>query len=399
VADESIVEEYIRLATGIDQHLPGYVDAYYGPAEWREDVVVPLPELAARAERLAHAVTEADSRDEQRRDYLSRHVFAMQTTLRLLQGENLSLAEEVAALYNVHPERVPESVFEEAHQILDELLPPGENLRERMIQRRKNLEIPVERVEELLPVVHKELRTHTRELYPLPENESVEFLFVQNQPWSAYNWYLGECRSKIEINTDLPLRINHLADFIAHEGYPGHHTEGCIKEARLVRKAGHIEHSIALINSPACVIAEGIATSALGMVMPDENWIAWHQDEIFPKAGFKHLSAQRERQIDLALMNLSGLAGNAAFLLHDDGMPEEKVSDYLQHYGLLREQEALKNIEFISHPLYRSYIFTYSVGKKLLQELFAKNKDAGHYFTRLLTEPVTPSQIRGWMKE
>jgi hypothetical protein len=31
----SIAEQYVRLALAIGQHDPDYVDAYYGPPEWR----------------------------------------------------------------------------------------------------------------------------------------------------------------------------------------------------------------------------------------------------------------------------------------------------------------------------------------------------------------------------
>jgi hypothetical protein len=395
---DAIAEEYIRLGSAIDRHLPGYIDAYYGPPQWREqEQETPLPELVDRAASLARTLSAADTMDLQRKDYLSRQVFAMQTTLRLLQGEKLRLVDEVEALYDVRPERISESLFEEVHHTLDELLPPGENLRQRMIQRRQTLEIPVDQAERLIPVISKQLLDLTRQRFPLPDEESVEFIFVQNQPWVAYNWYLGDCRSRIEINTDLPLHIDLLANFIAHEGYPGHHTEAAVKEMRLVRQEGRYEQSMALINTPSCVIAEGIAVHALQIVMPDDALIDWHREEIYPQAGFNHLDPQREFEIDQALRNLAGLSGNAAFMLHEDGLSAEEVSAYLQHYGLSTPQEANKAVEFLLNPLFRSYIFTYFFGRSLLKDLLARQPDPGSWFGRLLTEAVTPSQVRQWL--
>lgn len=402
MAYEALAEEYVRLGAGIERHLPGYIDAYYGPPEWRDEAGEPpaLPDLAVRAAHLVEAVAQAGQTgmDEQRRDYLDRHVRAVQTTLRLLQGEKLSLADEVEALYDVRPERTPEAVFEEAHRVLDELLPAGESLPERMIAHRRELEAPVDQVRELLPLIHAELRQRTRQRFDLPDDEAVEYSFVKDQPWSAYNHYLGGCRSGIEINTDLPLRINSLADFIAHEGYPGHHTEGCLKEQRLVEQEGRFEHSIALINTPSCVIAEGIATTALRLVMSDEEWVDWHRQEIFPRAGKAYLDPAREQQIDQALRKMAGLSGNAAFLLHDDGQTQQQVQSYLQHYGLLTEAEVKKSLQFLGHPLYRSYIFTYFVGRRLLEDLFTRTGQPERWFGRLLAEAVTPSQVRGWIE-
>lgn len=400
---ETIAEEYVRLALAIDQHMPGYVDAYCGPPDWQAQVKTdglrPLPELAQRASQLAAAIASANPMDAQRKDFLARHVFAMQTSLRLLQGESMALVDEVESLYDVRPTWVDEALFEEAHYVLDELLPPGDSLQARVTLRKQMLEIPVEQAKNVLPLIHHQLRTISRNHVPLPEEESVDFVFVQNQPWWAYNWYLGACRSRIEINTDLPPRINTLADLVAHEGYPGHHTELSIKDSLLVQQAGRLEHGVSLINAPSCVVSEGIATCALSTVMPDASWVAWHAEEIFPRAGMGHLDAQREHRIDQALENLAGIDGNAAFLFYDQGAAADKVTGYLQGYGLRTEQEARKTVEFLSNPLYRSYIFTYSWGKKMLKELFARKQDGNHWYTRLLTEAVTPSQIRQWMIE
>lgn len=398
---ETIGEAYVRLALALDQHLPGYVDAYFGPPEWQEQAKTegprPLPELAQQAAVLAAAVAAHGTLDSQRQEFLGRHVSAMQSSLRLLQGDTMTLADEAEALYDVRPTWVEEAQFEEAQRRLDDLLPPGSSLRERMDRRKQALEVPVEQVRQLLPLIQQHLRRLSHERFPLPADESFDVTFTQNQPWLAYNWYLGGGRSRIEINTDLPLHINDLADIVAHEAYPGHHTELAIKENRLVRQAGRVEHSLNLLYAPAAVVSEGVATCALSTVLSDEAWVAWHAEEIFPRAGFKHLDAQRERMIDQTVEHLAGVNGNAAFLLHEQGAAAETVVNYLQHYGLLTEPEARKRIEFISSPLDRAYIFTYYWGKQLLQELFDLKQEEASWFIRLLTEAVTPTQIRQWM--
>jgi len=233
--------------------------------------------------------------------------------------------------------------------------------------------------------------------FSLPKNESFVVEFVSNQPWSAYNWYLGEFKSRIDINTDLPLRVGALAGLIAHEAYPGHHTELSIKEATLIRHRNYREHVLTLINSPSCVIAEGIATSALETLLTDQELEDWYRDEILPRAGMTHIDPKKILEVSRAGEKLSGLWGNAAFMFHDQKQSADEVISYLQKYEMSTEEEANKAIQFISNPLYRSYIFTYHIGHDLLQELFTYgNRDK--YFARLLEEPVTPSQIREWIK-
>jgi len=390
------------LALAIEQHIPGYVDAYYGPPEWREeaeaDGLRPVDELAREASALSAAIADDTEMDPQRRDFLAREVRAMQTSLNILQGEQVTLVEEVKALYDITPEWVDEAVFEETHRTLDGLLPPGDSLAERMTIRMKATEIPVERVEPVLHEIIAELRRRTRTRFSLPADEAFQLQLVSDQPWRAYNWYLGNCCSRIEINTDLPLHITGLTDQMAHEGYPGHHTELSIKESQLVREQGWIEHCIALINSPSCVVSEGIATRALSVLMTDNELVAWHASKLFPRAGYGHLDAYREHKVDTAKRELErAVLGNAGFLLHDQGASEDEVVTYVQRCGLLSEEEARKGVHFVNEPLFRSYIFNYRYGGEMLDALFAAQDNHDHWFSRLLTEPVTPSQIRAWM--
>ncbi len=397
---DSISERYVKLGLALEVHLPGYVDAYYGPAAWREAVesasAQPVAGLARGADDLSAAIAADARMDAQRRDFLARQVRAMQTSLRGLQGERLGLIEETEGLYDVTPSWTDEAIFEDAHRALDDLLPAGGSLAERMAARRQALEISVEQVKPLLTEISDELRRRTRARFPLPADESFDVEFVRDQPWGGYNWYLGGCHSRIDINTDLPLRIAHLTGLLAHEGYPGHHTELANKERRLVLDKGWSEHSIALINSPSCVIAEGIATRALDVLMDEEERIAW-QAELFKRAGYGLLDARREHAIDEAGRKLAGIDGNAAFLLHDQGASEEEVVAYVERYRLARPEEARKTLAFLKAPRNRSYIFTYQYGGDLLDTLFAAKGDRDAWFTRLLTEPVTPGRIRAWI--
>ena len=212
----------------------------------------------------------------------------------------------------------------------------------------------------------------------------------------AYNWYQGEFRSRIEINLDEPLRIIDLPVLIAHEAYPGHHTELVCKEQRLVREMNYVEHLLTLINSPSCVIAEGIATSALETLFTDSELEDWYREDLLPRAGLTQADPQRILEVGHAIKRGNGLWGNAVFMLYDQKKPMEEIKSYLQKYGPHTEKEADHAIRFISDPLGGSYTFTYHIGYDLLAELFSQ-ADRDTYFARLLQEPVTPSQVRQWI--
>jgi len=328
----SIGQKYIQLALSIDQHVHGYVDAYFGPVEWKAQIddqgARPVHVLATEVAQLEAAVDDDTEMQPQRKDFLARQV-------------------------------------------------------------------------KLVPFVLEHLQSLTRERFPIPEEETFEQKFVSNQPWGAYNWYLGHCHSRIEINTDLPLHIvglPGLTGLLAHEGYPGHHTELSNKETKLFQEAGYTEQCLSLINAPSCVVSEGMATCALEVLMNEEDQMAWLSNELFPRAGFSHLDARRELAINKAQRKLAGVLPNAAFLLHEQGVDARRVRGYMQKYGLESEVEARKAVEFLSTPLYRSYAFTYYYGGEMLRTLFEKRGNRDDWYTRLLTEPVTPHQIRQWIE-
>ena len=401
MGDQRVDEQFVQLALAINEHLPGYVDSYFGPGEWAQEArqagKLPLSDLTQRVGELATNISSANEWDAQRKDFLERQISAMQMSLRLLAGENVSLAEEAQALYDIQPAWTDETYFLEHQKWLDETLPKGDSLKERLENWKNSLEIPFEKARDLLPFITSTLRELTHRKFSLPEDESFVVKFVSNEPWMAYNRYLGQYKSRIEINTDIPMRINELAITIAHEGYPGHHTELCMKDARLIRQEGYHEHLLTLINSPWSVIAEGIATSALETLFTDQELEDLYREEILPRAGMTHIDINTMMEISRAERKTRNLWGNAAFMLHDQRKSPGEVVSYLQKYELSTEEEASRAIRFMSGPLDRSYIFTYTAGYDLLEELFCL-ADRDKYFGRLLEEPVTPSQIRGWIK-
>jgi hypothetical protein len=166
-----------------------------------------------------------------RREFLTVQVRAMRTMLRLLRDEDLSYGDEVHGLHDIDPEHVPEARFEATIGRLEDLLPGSGTVAQRWRALRARFEVAPERLSGLVSVINSELRSRTRRLLELPDRERIEFKLVQNKPWSGYNWYLGNAQSRVEINTDLPTHLHTLPDLVAHEGYPGHHTERVFKDA------------------------------------------------------------------------------------------------------------------------------------------------------------------------
>ncbi len=400
---DPLARDYVSLAFGIERHVPGFVDAYVGPPDVRQSALAgeptPPARLLADAQALAVRVAEADV-PETRVGYLSAQLQAMMATCRRLAGEELAYPDEVRRLFDIEPARTAEAVFDAAIAELDGLLPGGGPVAERMVAWRRRLEVPAATAQTLVDAVVPEIRERTATLLELPAGEAVEFSFVADKPWSGYNWFLGGARSRVELNTDLPILASRLTDLLCHEAYPGHHTEHALKEVRLYRDRGLGEFAIQLINTPECVVHEGIATLAAETVFPGDELFRFQAERVYPVAGLEG-DPEREAAVARAQRTLRAVPGNAALMLHDEGATEEEVVGYLQRYALASEAEARQRLRFIADPLWRAYIFTYHAGYDLLGAWLAAAPPAERpaRFRTLLSEPIYPSQVARWVAE
>jgi hypothetical protein len=389
--------DYALLGLRLDRLAPGTVDAWTGPPDWREQVLREPPTTAAVLRAAAGALLDrlpALGYAPRRMDFLLRQVRGLETSARLLDGEQVGLVEQARLFFDIDVERVPEDQFATAHQEMARILPGEGTLAERLAARRRQLEVRPEQLTGLLERIADELRIRTTRHMTLPANERIELAFVTNQPWGGYNWYLGEARSRIELNTDLPLHVHELVDYMAHEGYPGHHTEHALRETRQFHGEGHGEYAVQLINTPECVISEGIATSACSMVFPHDEELVWTASQLLPTLGMT-MDVGETVALKRARRMLRSVRGNGALMLHVEGKSEDDVAAYLEQWALLTPVEARKSLEFIASPLWRTYTFTYTYGHDLLEPLL-QGEDRFAVLERIATEPVYPALLREW---
>ena len=389
-AIDDVSRKYLIAGLRLGQDIEGFVDSYHGPAD--------LPDIAAGVDP-GRALNELDSAiadvdDAFRHAYLESQARALRMAARVASGERVGYREQVRQSFDIEPEWTGEEVFQSAHDMLDRLLPGAGSLPERRAQYRKQFELQFENILPISEPLLAELRRRTLEIVELPSGESVTLQLVTNQPWSGYNWYLGNMASRIDINTDLPVRLNALPDLLAHEAYAGHHTEHSVKEALFLHERGYGEAAIALITTPQAVVSEGIATSTFDVLVPPDEQAHWLRTFVYEPAGWD-VDIESDLAIQRVGQSLSAVSGNAALLMHDQGGSVDAVVEYISRYGLLSEAEARKSVQFLTHPLFRTYIYTYIAGKELVRAYLQSQPDFRTGFRSLLTEHWTPSRLRG----
>jgi hypothetical protein len=375
--NQPLVDRYIRLGLQVGRHVDGIVDAYFGPAELSEAVEAEPPVeahvLVADAEALLDELDEGWLRDQ---------VVGLRTYAGVLAGESLSYADEVEGCYGVRPTFTEETVFEASHERLEELLPGDESLAERYQQWQKSTRVPVDRVQETLAAVIEEARVWTRRLVDLPEGEGVDLEIVRDKSWMAFCGYLGNLRSHVAVNVDLPMSAIELLRLAIHETYAGHHAERCSKEQRLVRERGLLEETLVLVPTPQALVAEGIAELAPELLLDGEGGPTL--------AGVVHDSGiefdlVHARAVERAAEPLGWVEVNAALMLHEQRAGEAEVHAYLERWGLLTAQLASHVIRFLKAPTSRSYVLNYPAGRKLCRSYVSGQSER---FRRLLTEQV-----------
>jgi hypothetical protein len=356
-------ERYLRLGLEIGRHVDGIVDAYFGPPELEAAVnAEPLRdarELVASAEELL-----ADLED----GWLHDQVAALHTYARALAGDRISYADEVEGCYGVRPTHTDESVFTAAHDQLDELLPGDGTLTERYRAWRNATVVPNDEVVDRVETVMEAARSWTRRLVDLPDGEGVDLAVVRDEPWLAFNHYLGKLRSRVEVNVDLPISALDLVHLAVHETYPGHHAERALKEHLLVRGRGLLEETIVLVPTPQSLVSEGIAELAVDLVHAGVDF-----------------GLTDDLAIERAHEPCRWAAVNAALMLHDEGESEADAQAYLERWALMPPDLAAHLVRFATEPTSRTYVITYSAGRDLCRRYVG---DDPARFARLLTEQV-----------
>jgi hypothetical protein len=377
----SVAERYVELCLRLARHDDGLVDFYFGPREIAERVESESPREPARLAEDARVLSEgADSA------YLKAQLRGLEIVARKLAGEEISYVDEVEGSYGTRPELVPETRFEEAHRALDEVLPPGGTLAERFQRWDDGDPVPVDKLEAVLGTLAERLRERTRELVGLPDGETFELELVSDKHWEGFNDYRGGLRSRVEVNTDLPIAANSVVALIAHELYPGHHTERVWKEQLLYVGRGQLEECVLVYGTPQSVITEGIAVLAVDMVVDQHGALVADTLRDFG-VDYDPDLAWRIRQ---AARPLANVMANAAILLHVDGVSTDEAAEYLRRWELSSEERAAKHVEFVTDRWGRAYIRTYTDGYDLCRRWVAGDPAR---FKRLLTEQLTPAEL------
>ncbi len=369
---DTIAEQYVKLVLAIGQHDADYVDAYYGPPDWKkaaESSKVDLTTIGSQAADLVAALSRerepAGDMEKLRLHYLQRQLSALAARVRMLKGARLSFDEESRALYDAVAPTLPESHFQQMLDRLEKSFPGSGPLVERYDAFRRNFVIPREKVDAVFQRAIQACRERTLQHVTLPADEHFTVEYVTGKSWSCYNWYQGGFRSLIQVNTDLPIYIDRAIDLACHEGYPGHHVYNALLEKHLVKDRGWIEFTVYPLFSPQSLIAEGTANFGIEVAFPGRERVEIERTVLFPAAGLDPSRAAEYYDVQALVDQLAYAANEAARRYIDGQIDAAAAARWLERYALMPHDRATQRVRFFDQ--YRSYVINYNLGKDMVR--------------------------------
>jgi hypothetical protein len=411
---DRIAEQYVKLVLALGQHDADYVDAYYGPPEWKKEAAsskIDLDAIGTRAkalvadidrERKAIGPSKPGGGDEMmplRVQYLERQLSALSARVRMLKGERLSFDDESRALYDAVAPAFPESHFQEILDRLEKRFPGSGPLVERYDAFRRSFVIPRDKLDAVFQRAIQAGRERTLRHITLPADEKFTVEYVTNKSWSGYNWYQGGYRSLIQVNTDLPIFIDRAIDLACHEGYPGHHVYNVLLEKNLGKDRGWIEFSVYPLFSPQSLIAEGTANFGIEVAFPGKERVEFERTVLFPAAGLDPSRAAEYYEVQSLVDQLSYAGNEAARRYINKQIDAAQAAAWLERYALMQHDRAVQRVKFFDQ--YRSYVINYNLGKDMARRYIESRGGTPNApdkrwaeFERLISSPRLPSGLK-----
>ena len=395
-----IVDGYLRLTLEAGTHEAEWVDAYYGPGETKALADANPRSIAALLTDAKAMIASLDQStfaptDMRRAKALRGMLIAAETRLQMLQGRKFSFADEAKGQFSTVPELKPLSDYDPVLARLETLIPGIGPLAARVDAFNERFTIPKDRLQIVFDAAIAECKRRTAAHIKLPEGENFTMEFVTGKPWSGYNYYKGNYKSLIQINTDLPIRISRAVDLGCHEGYPGHHVLNLLVESKLARGKDWKEYEVNPLYSPTSVLSEGSANYGIDLAFPGPERLKFERDVLYPLAGLDPKTAEAYWNMQQMTEALSGARLTIAKMYLDGEVTRSQALELTQKYLLLSPARAEQSVGFTDH--YRSYVINYGWGKDLVRNYIERGKpDAKTRWTRMekiLSEPTLPSDL------
>jgi len=391
----NFAKNYLTLGLRINKHINGYVEHYYGPLDIKKKVDFEdkiSPKILLKDFDDLYKQLKNQGYENNRLKFLDKTFIAIETILRKLNGETISYLEQVEKLFDFIPILQKDDFYYDLATQAEEIYKGNGTLSDRIktyVQRRR---IPPRQIKNLMLEAINIAKKRTKELFPnlLPSNENILLKEVKNKSWPMYNWYLGNYKSRIDINISTIHYWTSVLNLTCHEGYPGHHMESSVRDHLLFRRKGYFETSILLIYTPEIVIHEGMGELAEEVLFnPSESC----------KILLEKFCTETDDEDDIETIikqneirsGFRGFNYNLAYYKYVKGWNDEKLINYSRDFKVIPESSIKAMLRFISDEIWAPYVPVYQ-GEKLITKKYG-NIPTPNQFKELIVNQTLPSNL------
>jgi hypothetical protein len=382
-------ERYLEVILRFRRLAPGLVESYVGPVELAERIdeeeAVTWPALVEQAADLQSAVDRLEP-DVNRAAWLNAQLRGVEAACGWLGGEPVGYRELVERCHGVQVTEVDESQFERAHELILRELPGPGTPAERFSAWKATQLISGERLVAGLQALADEFRARTHELWDLPDGETVVFEITRGHPWMANADYRGGLRTVVQVNDELAILGWRLVELVAHEAYPGHHTEHVCKEVALMRGRRRTECCVWVYPTPQALMAEGIAMLAPEVLLGDEI------EEVGARClcPFLEYDTAGSAAVRKAHELLLPVRAHLALMLDENRIDRAGMHVYARRWLLDDDAYLERLVDNLCQRQWPAYESCYPEGLRSCRRFV--DGDRGR-FARLLREQLTPAAL------
>lgn len=385
---------YVALCLRLRRLVPALVDAGAVDRATRravaDEAAPAAADLVRQAGRLAAALPDAGL-DPGRERFLAAQLRAVEWQARRLAGQQVTFRGELRECLDLDVTPGEPDAYRAAHRELAALLPGRGSVVERLAAHRRRDAVAPGRLGAAVDALVTALRRRVAGRYGLPAGDAVERRLVDDAPWRALHTYSGGSRSVVRVNAGAGLRAGQLPRLVAHETYPGHHTECSRAGAGPAR--GRVELTVTVLGTPHTVVSEGMAESALDTAV-GPGWGRWASD-VLGAAGVP-VDGELAERLDPVLATVRRSRLDAALLLHDAGPPTRDAvaaaEAHLRRWLLLDAARARRVTATLARPLWRTHVAASAEGPALVRPWLRGADPVGQHL-RLLDDPPTPTAL------
>jgi hypothetical protein len=383
-------ERYLEVVLRFRRLAPSLVESYVGPPGLAARVDAE-PELewavvADQAAQLANEIGDAEP-GRARSAWLVAQLSGIESACGKLTGGTAGYRELVKRCHGVEVHRVSEDRFARAHELIARTLPASGSARERLAAWRTTQLVNGKPLAAGLEALVRELGARTRRRWELPDGERVSIEIVHGPRFAANADYRGGLHTNVAVNTVVPLLAWRMVELIAHEAYPGHHTEAVIKDDQLIVGQDRRELCVWAYPTPQALMAEAIAMLAPRMLLADEI-------ETVGAACLRPLGIDYDIGGSAAVRQahelLMPVRANLALMLDEGQVDRDGAWAYARRWLLEDDDYVTRLVDQVCEHNWSPYESCYTEGLRL-SRAFVRGQD--DRYDRLLREQLTPADL------